>query len=461
VEDFVQIPRSEYDRLREHDGLFDTLSNSAPVLMWMSGVDAACFWFNSQWLDFRGRTLEQEAGNGWAEGVHPEDFDYVLRDYLAAFERRTPFRLKYRILRHDGAYRWLLDQGVPRYGHGGNFQGYIGTCVDITDMEQARLAEHDTVKRLAELATIVETSDDVILSKDLNGIITSWNAAATRVFGYTAEEIVGRSILTLIPEHLHSDEDTILANIRAGRRIEHFETVRKTKDGRLIEVSLTISPITGKDGKVVGASKILRDVSRQKRIEQSLVQAEKLAATGRMAATIAHEVNNPLEAITNCLYLLERCDHRPEVTEYLETAETELKRVSHIAKQTLGYYREHADAKPVRFTDLVQQAMEVYLPRCRAASIEVQLQLTSERKLFVRQGENDSGHLQSCDEFDLCDVLGRLAAGECRGLRRPRWRRVDRAGQWVRHQRSESASNLRGIFHDPEHDRYRYRFICL
>lgn len=134
----------------------------------------------------------------------------------------------------------MLDQGVPRYGVAGAFLGYIGTCVDVTDLEQARLTEQDTAKRLAELAAIVESSDDVILSKDLNGIITSWNAAAMRIFGYTAEEMIGRSILTLIPEHLHSDEDRILSSIRAGRRIEHFETIRQTKDSRLIEVSITI-----------------------------------------------------------------------------------------------------------------------------------------------------------------------------------------------------------------------------
>ncbi len=148
------------------------------------------------------------------------------------------------------------------------------------------------------------------MSKDLNGTITSWNDAATRVFGYSPEEMIGASILKLIPEHLHSDEKTILESIRAGRRIEHFETVRRAKDGRLIEVSLTVSPIKDEEGRVIGASKILRDVSSRKRMEQSLLQAEKIAATGRMAATIAHEVNNPLEAVMNLLYLLRDKDHR-------------------------------------------------------------------------------------------------------------------------------------------------------
>ena len=253
--------------------------------------------------------------------------------------------------------------------------------------EASRTADHETVKRLAELAAVVESSDDVILSKDLNGIITSWNAAATRLFGYTADEIIGKSILMLIPEHLHSDEEKILSNVRVGRRIDHFETFRKTKDGRLIEVSLTVSPVTGVDGKIVGASKILRDISVQKRIEQSLIQAEKLAATGRMAATIAHEVNNPLEGAINLIYLAKTNAERPDVIRYLETAETELLRVSHIAKQTLGYYREHAEAKGVAFRDLITQTMKLYMPRARSGNVDVQLELKSEQRLVVRQGE--------------------------------------------------------------------------
>src|SRR6202012_2035978 len=169
-----------------------------------------------------------------------------------------------------------------------------------------------------------------------------WNPAAKRVFGYSADEMVGQSILKLIPEHLRDEEKTIIGNIRAGRRVEHFDTVRITKDGRLLDVSLTVSPIRDEQGTVIGASKILRDVSDRKRIEQSLVQAEKIAATGRMAATIAHEINNPLEAVMNLLYLLRSKIADADGVTYLSMAEGEIGRVSHIAKQTLGYYREHA-----------------------------------------------------------------------------------------------------------------------
>ena len=209
------------------------------------------------------------------------------------------------------------------------------------------------------------------MSKDLNGIITSWNDAATRVFGYSPEEMIGTSILKLIPEHLHSDEKTIIENIRAGRRIEHFETVRLAKDGSLVDVSLTISPIKDEKGRVIGASKILRDISGRRRMEQSLLQAEKIAATGRMAATIAHEINNPLEAVMNLLYLLREKITDDEGRRFLATAEEELGRVSHIAKQTLGYYRENAAATLASFSEIAEHALTIYEPRCAAAGITI------------------------------------------------------------------------------------------
>jgi signal transduction histidine kinase len=199
--------------------------------------------------------------------------------------------------------------------------------------------------------------------------------------------MIGASILKLIPEHLHSDEKTITENIRAGRRIEHFQTVRLTKDGRLVEVSLTISPIKDEEGRVIGASKILRDVSGRKRMEQSLLQAEKIAATGRMAATIAHEVNNPLETVMNLLYLLRAKITDDEGRDSLATAEEELGRVSHIAKQTLGYYREHAAASPASVSDIAEHALTIYEPRCTAAGIAVRRSIDPSTEIVLRRGE--------------------------------------------------------------------------
>ena len=257
----------------------------------------------------------------------------------------------------------------------------------LTDLDRIDGQRKVDSKRLGQLAAIVESSEDAIISKDLNGIVTSWNEAATRILGYTPDEIVGQSILKLIPEEFHSDEPLIISRIRAGQRIEHFDTVRRSKSGDLLDVSLTISPIKDETGTIIGASKILRDISSRKRIENSLIQAEKIAATGRMAATIAHEINNPLEAVLNLLYLLRRQITTDEGKTYLSTAEIELNRVAHIAKQTLGFYREHASATSASLSQLAEHALTVYSPRCSAFSISVERHLDSKTKITVRRGE--------------------------------------------------------------------------
>ena len=257
----------------------------------------------------------------------------------------------------------------------------------LTDVNRVDVQRKIDSKRLGQLAAIVESSEDAIISKDLNGIVTSWNEAATRILGYTEDEIVGQSVLKLIPEDLQSDEPVILSRVRAGERIEHFDTIRRSKSGELLDVSLTISPIKDESGTIIGASKILRDVSSRKRIETSLMQAEKIAATGRMAATIAHEINNPLEAVLNLLYLLRRQVNTDEGKTYLSTAEIELNRVAHIAKQTLGYYREHASAVSTSLSQLAEHAVAVYSPRCSAYNISVEPHLDSKIRVTLRRGE--------------------------------------------------------------------------
>ncbi|MGA9960412.1 MAG: PAS domain S-box protein, partial [Acidobacteriaceae bacterium] len=211
------------------------------------------------------------------------------------------------------------------------------------------------------LAAIIDSSEDAIISKDLNGVITSWNKAAQRMYGYTSEEIVGQSILRLIPEELHSEEAEILRKLRAGQRLDHYETTRVTKAGRRIEVSLTISPIKDSTGRVIGSSKIARDITEKKLMERSLVQSEKLAAAGRMAATVAHEINNPLEAVMNLIFLARgSCPRDTETHEYLDAAEKELERVSHIARQTLGFYRDTGTPTAVVVDELLRNVLVVY-----------------------------------------------------------------------------------------------------
>lgn len=162
----------------------------------------------------------------------------------------------------------------------------------------------------ARLAAIVESSDDAIVSKTLDGIITSWNKGAERIFGFTAEEIVGKPMTTIFPPDRWEEEPQILSRIHNGERVDHFETIRMTKDGRLIEVSVTISPVRDATGRIVGASKIARDISQQKRIEHELRQARDAAESASKAkdhflSVLSHELRTPLTPVLAAISMIE------------------------------------------------------------------------------------------------------------------------------------------------------------
>jgi len=137
--------------LTESERLFQLVANTAPVMIWMSGVDKLCNYFNQPWLEFTGRSLEAELGNGWSEGVHPDDLQQCLETYTREFDRRVPFRMTYRLRRHDDEYRWILDQGVPRFDWNGEFAGFIGSCIDVTEQKHAEDALTWMNQRLLEV----------------------------------------------------------------------------------------------------------------------------------------------------------------------------------------------------------------------------------------------------------------------------------------------------------------------
>lgn len=165
--------------------------------------------------------------------------------------------------RADGTRVLFLAYPTPLFNQSGALTGAINMLVDITERRRAELDAR-------RLAAIVESSDDAILAKDLNGIIVTWNEGAQRLFGYAPDEVVGKPVTILIPADRHDEEPAILSRIRRGERIDHYETIRRRKDGSLVEISLTVSPIKGMDGRIVGASKIARDITQQRRAQERL-----------------------------------------------------------------------------------------------------------------------------------------------------------------------------------------------
>ena len=159
--------RQAEQRLRESEQRFRTMADGAPVMMWVSGVDKRCTDFNRGWLEFTGRRIEQEIGDGWADGVYPDDLERCFATYVEAFDARRPFTMEYRLRRYDGEYRWITDTGTPRFLHDGSFVGYIGCCIDINDQKMGELARREVAGRLmnaqeAERARIARELHDSI-----------------------------------------------------------------------------------------------------------------------------------------------------------------------------------------------------------------------------------------------------------------------------------------------------------
>jgi PAS domain S-box-containing protein len=264
----------------------------------------------------------------------------------------------------------------------GEIIGASKVARQITERKQAERIQ-------AQLAAIVESSDDAIVSKTLDGIIQSWNSAAVRIFGYTAEEAIGQRITLIIPDDLHGEERGIIAQLRAGKRVEHFDTMRITKDGRRIPVSLTVSPIHDDKGRVIGASKIARDISERRRAEEALRATEEALRVANQRkdefmALLAHELRNPLAPIRYALAASRKhgasAEQRERSQEIIERQVTHMSRLLddllNVARITRGTLELRITT--LEFTTVLGTAIEAARPFLDAKQHSLSVELPTE-----------------------------------------------------------------------------------
>jgi PAS domain S-box-containing protein len=241
---------------------------------------------------------------------------------------------------------------------------------DISDRkriaEELRRANEELHRRTAEqlgeyrsrLASIIDSSDDAIIGKDLDGIITSWNKGAERIYGYTPEEAVGKHVSFLVPSERPDEIPRILQKIAQGETIQHYESARVTKDGRRLDVSISVSPLRDAKGDIVGASAIARDITAQKRAESQLRQSQKLEAIGRLAGGVAHDFNNVLAIVNACAeFLRDRIDPAAEPSSYIENIKQATERGAALTRQLLAFSRTH-EIQP-RVLDLNERLKDI------------------------------------------------------------------------------------------------------
>jgi PAS domain S-box-containing protein len=267
VQDVAEITWDAVDQgrataaIRESETLFREIADVAPVLIWMSDSTKACVWFNKPWLDFTGRTMEQELGYGWAEGVHPGDFDRCVATYNEAFDRREPFRMDYRLRRYDGVYRIVNDIGVQRFSSDGKFLGYIGSCLDVTDQRLAVEALRGSELRYRQL---VEQMTDAIFVADAHGRFVETSAAGCGMLGMTREEVLSSSLTDIIiPEEHHRIAPEIARFDDGGIYTSEWRVRRK--DGSVFIGEVVARKLA--NGNLQG---VVRDISERKRHDDQI-----------------------------------------------------------------------------------------------------------------------------------------------------------------------------------------------
>jgi PAS domain S-box-containing protein len=358
---------------------FRVLAETIPQIVWASSPDGSPEYFNQRWFEYVGETRD---GRGpWTDSVPAEARTAASQDWNEALSTGKAFAREVQLRDSSGNSRWHLARALPLRDETGRVLRWLGTFTDIDDQKRA-------AETLGRLAAIVETSDDAIYSKDLDGYITSWNRGAQKMYGYSADEIVGKNVAILCPPDRLHEVPAMLTRLRRGESIQHYETLRLRKDGQPVEVSLGISPIETSPGVVIGASTIARDITERNRAADALRKTEKFAASGRLAGTIAHEINNPLEAITHLLYLLERNSSLdPQAQEYARLASEEVNRVAHIARQALGFYREAAAPVAVNISDLIDSVVHLYKAGAQNKGVTLEAQLETEATVPAYPGE--------------------------------------------------------------------------
>jgi PAS domain S-box-containing protein len=385
-----QLERKTAELERSEQLLSDFFENAAVGLHWV-GQDGTILRANRTELEMLGYTSEEYVGHNMAEfHVDRPVIEEILRKLTKGVSLHN---CEARLRCKDGSIRHVLISSNVLFEHGKFIHSRCFTR-DVTDQKQAQEVHN-------RLAAVVEFSDDAIISKTLDGIVTTWNNGAERIFGYVAEEMIGKPITILIPPDRINEEPAILERLRRGERIDHYETIRRRKDGTLLNISLSVSPIRDADGRIVGASKIARDVTERVRAEAALREAqEKLSrhaeelerqvnerttalrqTVGELESfsySISHDLRAPLRAMQSfALILSEECGSEisPQAKDYIRRITNAAERMDRLIRDVLTYSRVargEIQLVSIPLEPLLHEIIESY-PELRAKSADIQL----------------------------------------------------------------------------------------
>jgi PAS domain S-box-containing protein len=411
----ISVRKKAEEDLKESEARFRTMANSAPVLIWMTDPRCSSIWFNQVWLDFTGRSLAQEQGHGWRQGMHPADADLYDQTLRAAFEARQPFRLEYRLRRHDGVHRWLMDNGAPRFSEEGTFAGYIGSCIDITEQKElegrlSRIMEEQRI--ILDNATVgilmVKERRNLWMSRKLLDIV-GYQAeelvnASTRIFYADPEEYerLGREAYGMLSrgQVYHADHVMLRkdgseficsfsgkaidpANPQAGS-IWIFDDVteRKEAERRLQEKTQQLQALTR-----TLEQRVEEEVALRLRGEELLVQQSKLAAMGEMLGAISHQWRQPLNALAIIIQNIREAHTHGELDrDHLENSVRKaMHQIQHMSKTIddfRNFFRPDKHKQPFNALHIVGNVLTIMTAQLAANRIESRLTCHTHQRTY-------------------------------------------------------------------------------
>ncbi len=346
---------------------YQTLADSGQALVWLAGTDQLCHYFNKTWLKFTGRSLEQEKGNGWAEGVHPDDLQRCLDIYSRSFEKREKFSMDYRLRRADGEYRWLQDDGSPCYDSSGEFVGYIGFCLDVTEGKELEL---ELARNNEYMSAILDCLSDGVVACDKDGTLSLFNRS-TREFHGLPEQPLPPDQWADYYDIFEKDgitrmktENIPLFRALQGQEVNNQEIVVVSKGATPLTLLATGRQLVSNCGEKLGAVVSLHDVTMVKALEEHIRQAQKLESIGTLAGGVAHDFNNILTVIIGAAALLElNVADDPEQMELVAQISHSAERATKLTQSLLAFSRKQAINKQPEDVGSVVTTMQDFFGR--------------------------------------------------------------------------------------------------